>query len=357
MRSGSADYIPSSVCAYLEGRTGALRRRKIKCLRLMPLLLRQPFSELLRRRAGLFRNLTPSQTDFGLGIAFERKLKPTPVDPRGRIVEGAFDALAVSENLSLLASSLDLDAHENGPRLLARKAYPIAKRPFLPSPMLRRLIEQMAAPRQWTAISLDAIGYDRKTRQFRRDMKQQSVSDAMSEMSEQGRQLHRVLISFQEENGREKLRSAFDRYGCATVHKGDIGIATTGFVLPAARDALAAYQTFDVVRTPQPLQQQVVQLTYRDDPFEKREGMTSLCRSVRDGEGLSVTEVHLNPYLQAQILDFFTGAAVEMLVMDSKTVSLIPRSDNCQATLERIAAVVFRHFGEAKVSRVLMASA
>ena len=348
---GDGSQIPQPVLLYLAERTADLRRRKIKSLRLTPLLHPAPFADVLARRRSLFKELSRSDNAYGQALSFSRKVKPTASHPHGRMVEGGFQVLSLSSGLSLVASSLDLDAHRNGPGLLAKRAYPVAKRPFIPSLLLRRLIQQMATTRQWTATAVDAIGYDRKTLRFRRDTKQQPVDDAMAEMSEQGRQLHRVVVSFQDEHRREKMKAAFDRYGSATVLRGSIETACHGFIVPAVAEAQSGAKAYEVERAPKPAQQQVVQLVYRDEPFARYEGMNALCRAIRCGEGLSVSIVHLNPYLQAQVLDFFTGAAVELLVMDATTVSLLPRSEKCQAAMERVAAILFRYFGEAEVSR------
>jgi len=73
---------------------------------------------------------------------------------------------------------------------------------------------------------------------------------------------------------------------------------------------------------------------------------------VRKADGLNVSVIHLNPYLQSQILDFFTGDAVELLVTSPGRVSLLPRSSDCGSTIERIATTIYRHFGEAKARRI-----
>jgi hypothetical protein len=83
--------------------------------------------------------------------------------------------------------------------------------------------------------------------------------------------------------------------------------------------------------------------------------MRSLCDAMRKGEGLAVTVIHLNPYLQAQIIDMLTGRAADMVVMDKARVSLIPRSRDCSVALERMTTTLLRHFGEAQIEKVPVA--
>jgi hypothetical protein len=116
-------------------------------------------------------------------------------------------------------------------------------------------------------------------------------------------------------------------------------------------EALQGDETYDVTRAQEPVEQESVELEFQDDTFDSYDAMRSLCKAVRQADGLNVSIIHLNPYLQAQILDFYTGAAIEMLVTDMRNVSLIPRSADCTASMERVATTIYRYFGEAKPKR------
>ncbi|HUI25205.1 MAG TPA: hypothetical protein VL403_03900, partial [Candidatus Kryptonia bacterium] len=64
------------------------------------------------------------------------------------------------------------------------------------SAILQKLIERMALANHWSPMSLDAMGHDRESGGFRRDMKHQPVGDAIAEMRVQQRDPHRFVISF-----------------------------------------------------------------------------------------------------------------------------------------------------------------
>jgi hypothetical protein len=343
--------VPINVGRYLQDQAVALRKHRVGRVRLLPLLLEVPLGDLLRRRAGFFQQFAHRSEGYGFAVDFSRLLRPSAGHPQGRSVTGSFDILVVTDQLSILASSLPADCHRHGPALLAERAYPLAKRPFLTSPELCRLVGSMADRNNWDPIAVDAMGYDRRTLKFRRDLKPQPVEDAFREMSTQGRQVHKVKVSFRDSDRREVLLAAVDRHAETTVYAGNLGDAVTGLLFPAIDQVSSAGMEYAVPRAAVPAQQEALVLSFPEDQFTDYDDMNDLCQALRKQDGLSVTTVHLNPYLQAQVLDFFSGAAVELLVTDDRTVSLIPRSGNCKSILEKIAETVFFYFGEATPRR------
>jgi hypothetical protein len=346
--------VPPTVSRYLAERAADLRKGRVDRVRLLPLLLDDPLNDLLRRRRGFFQQCSVSEKSFGLAVDFSRHVRPSVAYPQGRTVSGSFDVLVVTQRVCILASSLPSDPHRHGPALLADCAYPLAKRPFLTSPELCRLITRAADSHDWEPIAVDTMGYDRKTLKFRRDLKRQPVADAYREMSAQGRQVHKVKVCFRDEVPKETLLASFDRHAETTIQRGALQTAVTDFLFPAIDTVSAAGADYAVSRAERWAEQEVLQLSFSEGMFQDRDDMSDLCQALRKRDGLSVTTMHLNPYLQAQVLDFFTGAAVELLVTDERTVSLIPRSGDCRSTLEKIAETVFYYFGEAAVTRELL---
>ena len=349
--------VPRAVEHYLAERTDALRRGETRGVRLMPLVLKSSVIELLRRRRGLFLDCRWEQTDFGFIVEFSRKLKPGPGKADGKTVSGTFEMLCISSDLCILASSLGRINHNQGPRRLCEQAYPIAKRPFLTSRHLCCLIENITSKNNWGATALDTMGYDRQTLKFRRDMKRQPVEDAFAEMSEQKRQVHQLKVLFADENNREELTASFNRYADSTLYRGSATKLCKEFNFPATAEAISQADAYDVKRVTCPSDQESLQIVFTDEIFTGRDEMNELCQALRRGDGLSVTTIHLNPYLQAQVLDFFSGEAVELLVLDSHTISLIPRSGRCQSALARITESIFYSFGDATVQREMVTSA
>jgi hypothetical protein len=147
-------------------------------------------------------------------------------------------------------------------------------------------------------------------------------------------------------------RLSFDRNVTSTVIRGNPSLALKELILPGLFKANAADATYEVVRAPQPMNQEVVELDFADEPFDSHDAMRLLCDAVRQGDGLNVAIVHLNPYLHAQILDFYSGAAIELVVTDSRSVSLVPRSLDCVGAIQRVATTIFRYFGEGKPRRI-----
>jgi predicted RNA-binding protein YlqC (UPF0109 family) len=187
-------------------------------------------------------------------------------------------------------------------------------------------------------------------------MKRQPADQAAAEMSEQRRQIHRLLLSFEGKDHKEQLRVSFDRYGRVVMRSGDSCQALKALVIPAADDAADKAKTYEVKHCENASGQEMIEIQFADDTMAKYSDMEKLCRLVREQDGLSVTIVHLNPYLQAQVLDFLAGSAVEMAVMDSRTISLVPRAGDCRETILNIASQVFRSFGEGEVTRRLVTS-
>lgn len=343
--------LPPDVQEFVEEKASLLRKKAVKRLRFTPLLLTVDLDELLSRRRSHFQRWFCEPHDCGVSVSFTRKIRPTGISPIGRIVEGSFEILAVSKTFCLLLSSLDSDADDNGPRLFARKAYPLAKRPFISSLVLQHHVTQLAANHNWLPICVDAGGYDKKTQQFRRDMKRQPIDDALAEMSQQGRQLHKVIVSFRNDDRRQIMRVAFDRHCRTVIQKGNVELVLQEFVLPSVEHAKDEAASYCIDRADNPRAQEIVRLSFRGEPFDDIQSMELLCSAIMKGDGLSLSIIHLNPYLQSQVLDFLTGESLDILIMDSHSVCLIPRSSNAGQSMERVAALIFRFFGEAEVSR------
>lgn len=352
MTNGSPNSIsvPASAEGLLADARDGLRLRKIERLRLYPLILREPLDKLVTRRKRLYDSTDIQQTTSGIEFAFNRQLKRSKANPEGRLCTGTFNLLTITDKIIIVASSLTGDDHVNGPDRFVQNAYPLARRPFFPSNSLIRQIEGFAKNWGWEAISLDAIGYHRHSQRLRRDMDPQPPAEVAREMAEQGRRVHKLLISFRHE-GLETARIKFDRNCTATVEKGNPRTALQELVLPCVTEALVSDDAYEVTRAQEAVEQESVELEFQDEPFDSYDSMRSLCDAVRNADGLNVSIIHLNPYLQAQILDFFTGAAIEMLVTDTRNVTLIPRSGECAASMERVATTIYRYFGEAKPKR------
>jgi hypothetical protein len=342
--------VPPAAESFLADARDALRLRKIERLRLYPLILRQPLDRLIARRRRLYDSVDIRQTHAGYEVAFNRQLKRSKTHPDGRLCTGTFSLLIINEQLVVVASSLTGDDHLNGPDRWVKNAYPLARRPFFPSNSLIQRIEAFAASRAWEPISVDAIGYHRHSQRLRRDMDPQPPAEVAREMAEQGRRVHKLLVSYRH-NAVETARIKFDRNCTATIEKGSPATALRELILPGVSEALQGGEAYEVERAEEPAEQESVELEFQDEPFDSYDSMRSLCDAVRHADGLNVSIIHLNPYLQAQILDFFTGAAIEMLVTDTRVVSLIPRSSGCGAAMERVATTIYRYFGEAKPKR------
>lgn len=342
--------LPAAVEQFLTSAREALNARRIDRLRLYPLILRASLETLITRRKRLFDFVHADPKDYGLEVIFKRHLKWSKNFPDGRDCEGVFHLLSVAEGIIVVASTLVGDHHRYGPTRFTDKAYPLARRPFLPSTTLIRLIERLAANRGWTPTTRDTWGYHRQSRSPRRDLEHQPPADAAREMAEQGRLIHRMKVTFRRQS-HEKARLTFDRNAALTMFRGNPSTALRELVLPGIAEATETNATYEVVRTPEPMKQEVVELDFADEPFDTYDAMRRLCDAVRQGDGLNVAIIHLNPYLHAQILDFFTGAAVELLVTDSRSVSLVPRSGDCGSSIQRVATTIFRHFGEGRPKR------
>ena len=342
-----APTIPRAARIRLEEYSTDLRRRRMRHLWLLPLITARDIAEIALRRARLFSQLEPNRTPFGYTIRFARQLRPSQSHPHGRGVSGSFDVITLSSGCSLVASALEGDERRQGPLRFVNRSYPYARRPFLTSGELCDLVQDIAGV-DGTAISVDAIGYERETHEFRRDAKRQPVDEAAEEMRQQGRDLHRVLTAIRIRDG-STIKVAFDRYASVLLFRGCPLRLAECFILPALQKAAATYAQLSVSAEQTATRQKMVDLQFSEGTFSTRADMEALCSALRRGDGLSVTAVHLNPYLQAQILDFFTGEAVQLVVLNESSASLIPRSRAAQRAMDRIVTTMFRYFGEARI--------
>jgi hypothetical protein len=214
-------------------------------------------------------------------------------------------------------------------------------------------VNEFANEHKFSPVTRDTYGYHRRSRSMRRDTERQTPNDAALEMAEQGRQIHRMEVSFRFDR-RQSARLAFDRNASLSITKGNPVAAVLGLLLPGVIEAAKFDEKYKVERTSNALQQEIVQVEFPDDVFLDHDSCRALCAAVRVAGGLNVAVIHLNPYLQAQILDFYTGGSIDMLVLDSQRITLVPRSVDAKQTMQRVADTIQSYFGEGKVSRQLI---
>ncbi len=336
----------------LEEEKRALEARLIEHIRLVPLILREPLEVVIKRRLRVFTTASYTKTPYGYEIDFTRQLKKQSTHGESRIVKGTFGVISIADDIAVVVVTSDPDVSKHGPKRFCDKTYPLARRPFFTSTNLVGIIDRFSNHRGLLPVTLVARGYHRQTGRSRQDCFRQSPSEAVMEMAAQDRSTHSLLVSFRRNPSREIARIAFDRTASANVKAGDPITALRDLVLPGVFESLAASTTFQIERADEPVEQEMVELEFRESTFDNFDAMYALCDAVRKGDGLNASIIHLNPYLQAQILDFFTGKIVDMLVVDQTNVSLIPRSPDAGSAIERISTTIFEHFGEAKARRM-----
>jgi hypothetical protein len=340
------------VAKLLERERDALESRRIEHIRLVPLILREKLEVLVQRRRRIFTAAQAAKTDYGFEVAFTRELKRRSIEERGRIVSGSFKIIDIADDIAVVVVTSVPDISRHGPKRFCEKAYPIARRPFFTSTTLTKILDDFATRRKLRAVSLYARGYHRETGRSRQDCFRQPPAQAVMEMASQNRSTHSLLVSFRRSAKEEVARFAFDRTASANVRVGNPLVALQELVLPGVLESMAASSTYQIERAEEAVEQEMVELEFRDSPFDNFDTMYALCDAVRKGEGLNVSIIHLNPYLQAQVSDFFTGTIVDMLVIDQTNISLIPRSPNAGPAMERVANTILEHFGEAKAKRL-----
>jgi hypothetical protein len=346
--------IPAAVANFLDEQRKALAERKVEHVRLVPLILRAPLDEVMQRRRRIFNEINTESKDWGYEVQFSRRLRRVESEATPRTISGSFHVLKISSDIAVLSDNADREVSMNGTKRFSDKVYPLAKRPFFPSTALTKLIETSAEREGLTAISLDAKGYHRETGGYRQDRNRQTPAEAAAEMAVQKRNVHVMMVRFKTAGKKESARISFDRHASANVKVGDPLFALKELVLPGVMEAQNASATFQVERATDANDQEMVELEFKNSPFDDYESMALLCSAIRKRDGLNVSIIHLNPYLQAQVIDFFSGAVVDVLVTDDTNVSLIPRSPKSGPAVERIANTIFEFFGEAKARRTIV---
>lgn len=319
-------------------------------LQIRPLVLYEGLGDLLARRREIWSDSSFRAKEYGYAVKFSSRIRPSHSNPAGRAVSGAFDILAVDEQSCLLASRLPSEEDALGPELLAERVHPIAARPIVSAEQIRDNVQALAERRDWEATTTDVLGYD-ETGSYRRDTKKQGLEKALLEMREQGRRPYSLGVSFRNTERKVVLRAYFKINGAVALHKGSEVLGpVVYYVIPAVRRFLQEGKAYSAVETcASPFAQQAVELTFRFQSFEDIERMKEICLNLAEERGLSVSIVHANPYVQAQVVDLLYGAVVSLLIMDPKTVTLVPRSGDCSRTLGRIATSLFRFAGEGTI--------
>jgi hypothetical protein len=312
--------IPGPVLDWLEWAGHELRMGRFERIRLSPLICKRPVEEIVSRRRRLFRDLECRKTPYGLFVKFRRWIKASRTHPQGRVVDGDFNLLEMAPGLAVVASGLGSDEHKNGPELFWAHSYPLAESPFVTSLVLKRSVEHIMAATGWEATCVDATGYCTESRAYRRDTKKQGIGDTFSEMAQQGRNLHRVALPL------------------------------AHFVLPMSLLFRERIQELSIEHVPRVGDQRGVVLTFCEDTFRANEDLEALCSAIRQAPGLGVTVVHLNPYLLAQVLDYWSGATVGVVVTNSRRMAIVPRCGDFDSTVSRISNTVFQCFGEGEAS-------
>src|ERR1035437_4556292 len=296
--------LPPAVGEFLAKAQSRLRDGKTERVRLCPLILRSSLKDLLSRRKRVFDIVEYAEADYGVQVTFTRRLKRSMNHPNGHECIGEFNLLSIRDDLRLVCSELASEEHKNGPSRFTEKSYPLARRPFFSSTALVRLIEQYSSTHSWAVTTRDTFGYHRQSRSARRDTERQSPSAAAREMAEQQRQTHRMVVDYAE-GSRRKATLSFDRNAALSVLGGSITDALKNLVFPGVEEAWAKDPTYAVQHCPEPRGQEAVEIEFVDEPFDSYDAMRTLCGAVRRGDGLNVSIIPLNPYLQAQILDFY----------------------------------------------------
>lgn len=319
-------------------------------LRLSPLILKRSLDETVARRKWLFHHFICEQCPHGLYIRFRRSLRPCAKYPRGRTVDGDFNVLDLGDDVVIIASALGSDAHTHGPQLLWQRSYPLAIPPFVTSLVMMHAVEEAVASMGWQATCVDATGYCIESRAFRRDTKRQPIAATCGEMAQQGRHLHRAELSLYDEAERERARFSVDRMAQASIRIGDPRPIVAQLMLPMVERFRRQSAELSVEKATRALDQRAVVLTFPDNTFADNEDLETLCDTIRQSPGLGVSVVHLNPYLQAQVLDYLSGATVSIIVATSNRVAIVPRCGDVNSAVGRIAMTVFQSFGEGKAT-------
>lgn len=349
--------IRDTVADWLNWAARRLHPGGFERVRLSPLVLKRPLREVMSRRQRMFDLLTMDETEYGLYVRFRRNLRPTKQHPQGRIVTGDFNILSIEDDIVMVASGLDSDAHANGPELIWEHSYPLALMPFISSLVLKRTVEHAVESQGWQATCVSAAGYCQESHAYRFDNKRQDIAITFSEMAQQGRHLHRVELLLSDGSDRALGRFAVDRFAQAAVMSGNISMVLREFVLPMVCSFCDEKSARSVRRADSAAEQQAVVITFQENTFADNEDLETLCEAISQSPGLGVSVVHLNPYLQAQVLDYLSGATVSVIVATHNRMAIVPRSGDVETAMDRICSTVFRRFGEGKATVELLSSA
>ena len=297
-------------------------------------------------RAVVRSSLIPQKCSHGLYVKFRREVRATHEHPKGRIVDGDFNILEVDDSLAVIASMLPRDLHKSGPELLWTRSYPLALSPFVTSLVLKHTVEKAVADTGWQATCVDASGYCTESRVYRRDTKRQDIACTFAEMAQQERNLHRVELVLCDKAEREQARFSVDRAAQVTVRSGDPVLALAHFIMPMSLRFQQRSKELSIERATKARDQRAVVLTFPEDTFSQNEDLEILCDAIRKAPGLGVTIVHLNPYLLAQVLDYWSGATVGVMVTSNSRMVMVPRCGDVDSAVGRICSTVFQCFGE-----------
>jgi len=86
--------------------------------------------------------------------------------------------------------------------------------------------------------------------------------------------------------------------------------------------------------------------------FQNRAENARLVAVLRQLNGISISVLHPNPYLQASIVDFDDGSGYTLWVTDPASLILVPQQKATASSLQRICDHICEHFSEGVISEI-----
>jgi len=329
------------IVEYLELQRRELADRHFDALRLYPLILVRSLEDFLAHCGRTFDSWKPQEKGYGYHAAFESVLR------NGERVSGSFDVLTVDEGTLLVVSSLHGRENKYGPERLVGTVYPLALRPLVNVKFLGRTIERFVDSHGARAETTNIMGRHKATTGYALDKERLTIEDAFEQWSDERKDIRRVEFALYDEPGSIVVRVAVDREGVVRVYSGDPGICVESLALSIVQESNSLReQRYALKRADHFLKQQSLDISFDQAVFPDTDRMRELCGKLQEEDGFSVTIRHLNPYLHAQILDFYTGGIIELVILNARTVSLIPVSSRSALLMERSTAIIQDRFGD-----------
>lgn len=245
-----------------------------------------------------------------------------------------------------------------------KSLFPAVLQPFLKQQELRSILVRAEEKNvieiliKTTASKRWYISGEKKGIASRRDWSPRripiSVSDAFEEAQEESKWFKQLTFEIKKRNGLQaNLTSSIGKLAKdgQVSFTSDFDIFWRSFVIPIgeiAQDRLKKFMNKSRKTSPKHRVSPIT-IEYPYDYFKNITERKNFIEIIKQMPRISYAVLHSNPHVHMSILDYIDGSAVDLWVLSSKKITLMPQIKTSEAALSRLVNYISERFYEGEV--------